>query len=119
MTRMTVEESVTDESLKMGEVESIAEVEHPEEIFPEADEEHVHADYSKFSKHDFVELVKGLSKDDNFKKIDDVLKEVKPLYNDIRTKEKATALEVFLRDGGVAENFEYKSDEFEMRLMPT
>ena len=47
----------------------------PADPFPDADEEHVHADYSKFTKHDFVELLKGLSKEDNFKKIDSILKD--------------------------------------------
>ncbi len=111
--RMAVEEEVGDESLKMGEIEPILEVEHSEEVLPDVDDEHVNADYSKFSKYDFVELLKGLSKEDNFRKIDDILKEVKPLFNEIRTKEKAAALEVFLRDGGIAENFDYKTDELD------
>ncbi len=106
MVRMAVEEGVVDESLKMGDLEPIVEVDlQTHEIH--------HEDFSKYSKKDFVELIKELAKDDNFKKIDAVLKEVKPLYNEIRTKEKSAALDVFMRDGGVAENFDFKSDEFD------
>jgi hypothetical protein len=106
-------EDAVSKSLNMGDEESIGEVDiqHPSEIYPETD--HAHIDYSKFSKHDFVELLKGLSKEENFKKIDSILKEIKPLYTEIRKKEKADALDSFLRSGGVAENFEYKSDEFD------
>ena len=79
MLPMTAEGGVADESLKMGDMESIDDTEHQKEIFQDEDDHHAEADYSKFSKKDFVELVKELSKDENFKKIDAVLKEVKPL----------------------------------------
>ena len=112
---MAMAEDVSSKSLKMGDDISIVEVDlhHQAENFHEADDHHANGDYSKFSKHDFVELLKGLSKEDNFKKIDAILKEIKPLYNEIRTKEKAEALDLFLKDGGVVENFEFKSDEFD------
>ncbi|MBA4054457.1 MAG: DUF349 domain-containing protein [Marivirga sp.] len=71
-------------------------------------------DYSNFSKQQFADLVKDLSKDDNFKKVDHILREIKPLYDDIREKEKAEALLRFIATGGVAEDFEYKGDEADM-----
>lgn len=108
-------EDVSSKSLKMGDDASIVEVDthHHSENLHEIEEDHAHADYSKYSKHDFVELLKVLSKEDNFKKIDAILKEIKPLYYEMRAKEKAEALNVFLKEGGVAENFEFKSDEFD------
>ncbi len=108
-------EDVSSKSLKMGDDASIVEVDthHQSENLHEIEEDHAHADYSKYSKHDFVELLKVLSKEDNFKKIDAILKEIKPLYYEMRAKEKAEALNVFLKEGGVAENFEFKSDEFD------
>jgi len=106
-------EEALSKSLKMGDEESIEEgdVQHQSEIDPESDQTHI--DYSKFSKHDIVELTKELSKEDNFKKIDAILKEIRPLYTEIRKKEKAEALDSFLKSGGIAENFEYKNDEFD------
>lgn len=108
-------EDVSSKSLKMGDDASIVEVDthHHSENLLEIEEDHAHADYSKYSKHDFVELLKVLSKEDNFKKIDAILKEIKPLYYEMRAKEKAEALNVFLKEGGIAENFEFKSDEFD------
>lgn len=71
-------------------------------------------DYSNFTKQQFADLVKELSKDDNFKKVDHILREIKPLYDDIREKERAEALLRFIATGGVAEDFEYKGDEADM-----
>jgi hypothetical protein len=99
----------------LGDLIPIVEVEQPnhEEIFQGVEEEHSSIDYSKFSKKDFVELVTELSKDDNFKKVDAILKEIKPLYNEIRTSERALALEVFTRGGGLIQDFDFKGDEFD------
>ena len=69
--------------------------------------EEVHVDYSSYSKQQFAELIKDLAKDDNFKKVDNVLREIKPLYDELREREKSEALSKFIADGGVAEDFEY------------
>jgi hypothetical protein len=73
--------------------------------------EEEHVDYSHFSKHELANLIKDLAKDDNFKRVDSILREVKPLYDDIREKEKAEALLKFIASGGIEEDFEYKGDE--------
>lgn len=86
--------------------------EHDESVDEHHDDEHV--DYSNFSKAQFAELIKDLSKESNFKKVDNVLKEIKPLYDDIREKERAEALTRFIADGASPEDFEYKGDENDM-----
>ena len=60
-----------------------------EEAFDEHldDEEHKHVDYSNYTKAHLVSLVKDLAKEDNFKKVDNILKEIKPLYDDIHDME--------------------------------
>ncbi len=75
------------------------------------DEEEKHVDYTQFTKKDFSALVKELSKDNNFKKVDNIVREIKPLFDDIREKEKTEALQRFIQDGGTAEDFDYKGDE--------
>ncbi|HTE30672.1 MAG TPA: DUF349 domain-containing protein [Chryseolinea sp.] len=83
----------------------------------ESSEEHheeEHADYSNYSKHQFAELIKELSRETNFKKVDNVLREIKPIFDDIREKEKAEALHKFTETGGSAEDFEFKADESDM-----
>lgn len=70
-------------------------------------------DYTAFSKHEFVDLLKELSTEKDFKKVDMTLKEIRPYVLDIREKERATALNKFMEDGGVKEDFEFKPDELD------
>ena len=76
-------------------------------------EEHRHADYSNYSKAQLVGLVKDLSRENNYKKIDHILKEIKPHYDDIREKERLAAMEKFVANGGEPADFDYKSDELD------
>ena len=51
-----------------------------------------HVDYSNFTKQQFADLIKDLAKEENFKKVDNILREIKPLYDDMRERERADAL---------------------------
>lgn len=90
-----------------------------EDQFPSSEEhDHLetpeeHPDYSTFTKKDFVELLKNLSTDNDFRKVDFILREVKPLFDDLREKEKEEALKVFVESGGNADDFEYRSGELD------
>ncbi|MCA4895095.1 MAG: DUF349 domain-containing protein [Cytophagales bacterium] len=70
-------------------------------------------DFTTYKKIDFVNLVKDLSKEDNFKRIDSLLKEIKPLYDEIREHERKAALEKYLSEGGVKEDFEFRIDDLD------
>jgi hypothetical protein len=72
-----------------------------------------HPDYSTFTKKDFVELLKGLSSDNDFRKVEFILREVKPLYDELREKEKDEALKVFIESGGNADDFEYRQGDLD------
>ncbi|HEY5917017.1 MAG TPA: DUF349 domain-containing protein [Chryseolinea sp.] len=87
--------------------------EHDEASEEHHDEFH-HVDYSNFTKQQFADLVKELSRDDNFKKVDHILREIKPLYDDLREKERAEALMRFIADGGAESDFEFKGDEYDI-----
>lgn len=76
-------------------------------------EEHVLPDYSQLSKKELVEVVKELAKSDDFRKSDAVLKEIKPLVDEIRAHEKAEALIKFKNEGGAEDDFEYRLDELD------
>ncbi|MCB0492372.1 MAG: DUF349 domain-containing protein [Cyclobacteriaceae bacterium] len=67
-------------------------------------------DYSNFSKEQLASVVKELTNETNFSRIDSIIKEVRPLFNGIRNKEKAAALEKFIAEGGVKDDFDYKGD---------
>lgn len=86
--------------------------EHDEAIEEHHEDEPV--DYTNFTKQQFADLLKELSREDNFKKTDHVLREVKPLYDEIREKERSEALSKFIATGGVEEDFDYKGDEADM-----
>lgn len=73
--------------------------------------EDVHVDYSNYSKQQLAEVIRDLSKEDNFRKVDNVIREVKPLYDEMRDRERSEALERFIAGGGTTEDFDYKGDE--------
>lgn len=82
----------------------------------DAGEEHheeEHVDYSGFSKQQLTNVIKELIKEDNFKRVDHVLREIKPVYDEIRDRERADALATFIETGGIAEDFDYKGDELD------
>jgi hypothetical protein len=83
--------------------------EHDEAVDEHAEE--VHVDYTGYSKQQLAAVVKDLTKEDNFRRVDAILREVKPLYDDIRDKERAAALTRFIENGGVEDDFDYKGDE--------
>jgi hypothetical protein len=72
-----------------------------------------HVDYSSYTKAQLVNEIKELAKEDNFRRVDQVLRDIKPLFDEVREKEKAEALLKFIANGGVAEDFEYKGDELD------
>ena len=96
-------------------IHSEADLTDHEESFDESlyDDDHRHIDYSNYAKPQFVSLVKELSKENNFRKVENTLREIKPLYDEIREKERLVALEKFTSEGGEAADFEYKGDDLD------
>ena len=90
---------------------------------PDEAEEEAHAqpavDYSQFSKQDFVTLLEGklasisgtsVSPGD-FKKADQTLKDVKPLFDQMKRAEREVALQAYVAETGSEEGFDYKYDD--------
>jgi hypothetical protein len=75
------------------------------------EEEHEHVDYSHFTKAQFVDLIKELSHENNQGKVDRTLRDIKPLFDELRERERTLALNRFILDGGSADDFEYRQDE--------
>lgn len=90
-----------------------------EGVLPELVEEEKLIDFSQFAKKDFVALLKDLSREDDFKKVDRLLKEAKPLYDEIREAEKQSAFNKFLADGGNKDDFEFRVDELDHQFDAT
>jgi hypothetical protein len=74
-------------------------------------EEHEEADYSEYTKEQFVELIRSLSQDNNILKADKVARQIKPYFDEIKNKEREAALSKFIADGGEEADFSFKNDE--------
>jgi hypothetical protein len=81
-------------------------------------------DYSNFSKKDFVDLgekllasikADGVSISD-VKNADNVMKEIKPIFDDLKAREKSEALKKYIADNGNNEGFEFKNDNYVVRF---
>ena len=76
-------------------------------------------DYSQYAKQDFVNLLEAQMATVNapsvtpadFKRADQVLKEVKPLFDQLRRSERETALQTYVAETGSEEGFDYKADD--------
>ncbi|MBS1680416.1 MAG: DUF349 domain-containing protein [Bacteroidetes bacterium] len=90
---------------------------HPAELIHEkafdAESDDSKLDYSNFSKKDFVGLLKEAASKNDFKKADVLIRDIKPLFDEIRNRERNEALLRFKLDGGVEDDFEYKGDEWD------
>jgi len=86
--------------------------EHPE-AEDHLEESHEQTDYNTFTKAQVVEAVQELTGETDFKKVDRALRGLKPVMDDHRAKERAAALNHFIQEGGVADDFDYKGDELD------
>ncbi|GAB3560617.1 DUF349 domain-containing protein [Spirosoma fluminis] len=81
-------------------------------------------DYSQFSKQDFVTLLESQMATistpavtpGDFKKADQTLKEVKPLFDQMKRAEREAAMQVYVAEAGSEEGFEYKHDDLVQRF---
>ena len=102
------EATASESSRNVGE-----DIEVPADESDHLDSHEEHPDYSSFTKKDFVDLLKGLTAENDFKKMDFILREVKPLFDEARDKEKEEALKSFVESGGNADDFEYRQGELD------
>lgn len=119
---------VLEENVPVAEIEQ-AVVEAPIDEIPaieihEEETAHEDVDYSNFGKKDFVELaeklVDSVKRDgatlSDIRNADNVMKEIKPIFDDLKAKEKAEALQKYIADNGNDEGFEYKNDNYVVRF---
>lgn len=97
-----------------------AKAEEEDHVEKEEDDDHEdedqQIDYSNYSKKQLVEVLAALTKEDNINKIERVLKEVKPHYDELRNAEREKALEKFIAEGGDEADFAYKPDELDVKF---
>jgi len=73
-------------------------------------------DYTTYSREALVAVVEEISQNENFKGSENILNQVSPLFFKIEKGVKESALNKFLLDGGVADDFEFNHDEFYNRF---
>ncbi len=116
-----IQETQLEESQRQDAHAEITEpdAEHASEEVSEDHAEEEHVDYSNHSRQELLHVIKELVKENNFRRIDHVLREVKPVYDELRDKERAAALERFTADGGTSEDFEFKGDDTDIAFDAT
>jgi len=90
----------------------------------EVEEAHQPVDYSQFSKQDFVGLLEKQLESLKaegvaatvYRRADEVLKEVRPLFDQIKASERNAALQTYIQESGSEEGFDYKYDETVQRF---
>jgi hypothetical protein len=102
------EEALGEESKVTAEDKSEPEIESGEESTMQVE---VPVDYSSLSKNELLAVVNELASIMDFKKTDAIIREVKPLYDELRAQERQAALEKFIAIGGQESDFEYRFDE--------
>ncbi|HTH56900.1 MAG TPA: DUF349 domain-containing protein [Cyclobacteriaceae bacterium] len=71
-------------------------------------------DYTGLTKKDFVGLLKEAATQNDFKKADELIRDIKPLFDEVRLREKSEALVRFKEEGGKEDDFLYKGDEWDV-----
>ena len=92
--------------------------EHPpisEEHQEELEVEHLE-NYATLTKEQLVARIEELSEVPEFNAVKSKVFAVRDAFNHIASEEKATALSKFLEDGGLKEEFDFKSDALEDRF---
>lgn len=80
------------------------------------DEEHEAVDVAALTKPELLNYLKELSRGDDYRKIDRALREVKPIVDEWHERDRTIALNRFILDGGIAEDFDFKGDETDVAL---
>ena len=94
-----------------SDTEADTETDELEETAQSEEEENV-PDYSQLSREELAREMERLAKGDEIKTIADQVRELKVHFDDLEEAERQQALERFVSDGGEADGFEYRPDEF-------
>lgn len=97
---LTTSDEVSEEVVSEEEEEEGEEEEHEEEF-----------DFEHAEKAELLSQLRELRNEENFRRLDKILKAIKPRFDELFELEKNEALQRFVSEGNEAESFEYHSDE--------
>lgn len=76
-------------------------------------EEALTQDFSNFTKQDYVDLLKDLAHQNDHRKTEAVLREIKSRYDELLDKERQEALKKFVDEGGAVDDFSFRGSELD------
>ena len=85
-----------------------------EEVHSEEEEEDAHEeefDFEHADKGELLKQLKELKNEEDYQRLDKILKAIKPRFDELYELEKNEALQRFVSEGNEADSFEYHSDE--------
>ncbi|WP_221404884.1 DUF349 domain-containing protein [Roseivirga seohaensis] len=122
-TEVTPTENVEEVSTpKVESEDSVSASEESEEVDAEEDhdhddeEDHQVIDYSNHTREQLAEVIEELNSETNFKKIDAILAQIEPLFQETEDAARQEALDKFIADGGEEADFEYRHDKLYNRF---
>ncbi len=90
----------------------VAEDEDKQEDEKEEEEEDDSVDdFSSFDKEGLFALIQKLAKEEDYRKYTPILREIRPLFDELVNEEKQKALDKYLAEGGEKDGFEFKEDQ--------
>ena len=122
------EEAVPDVASESTESESVAtestDIEEIEEMEEASSLPHFDEDFSNYSKKEYVELADKMLDSMNsrnltaadVKNIDNVMKVIRGVFDELNNKEKSEAKKAFKAENGTDEGFEFKNDNYAIRF---
>ncbi|TCL14092.1 uncharacterized protein DUF349 [Roseivirga ehrenbergii] len=122
-TEVTPTENVEEVStLKVESEDTESASEESDEVDAEEDndhddeEDHQIIDYSNHTREQLAEVIEELTSETNFKKIDAILAQIEPLFQETEDAARQEALDKFIADGGEEADFEYRHDKLYNRF---
>jgi hypothetical protein len=94
----------------------VAEAESEEDEDHDHHDDHEIIDYSNHSREALVEAIEELNAESNFRKIDAILTQIEPLFNEFEDANRQSAMDKFIADGGEEGDFEYRHDHLYNRF---
>ena len=109
---------VVDESAEKVEAEKPESKEQVDEHDSEGEEsEEEQIDFDLFDKKQLVDFIVSLKAEDDMRKVDRMLKQLKPKFDEIYHEQRQNALDQFLAvEGNTEEDFEYRGEELDERF---
>ncbi|MEP5612896.1 MAG: DUF349 domain-containing protein [Cyclobacteriaceae bacterium] len=93
--------------------EKAEEVESSEEEEVETEDEPEDLDFSNATKEELLAKIKELAKEERIRRIDQLIKAMKPRFDELYQAERLTALNKFELEGNDPDSFEYHGDEID------